>query len=388
VLYKRFQQSNRKKESEMNAIDEFSALLQECTPPARWIPAYPVLIYGAGFLGKFTADYLKARGVEVAGFLDAQAKPGQYLAEVPVMTLADWLFRHDPAHYEVFIAIMNPSFISQISEIHQRIIAYGFARCIYLPATLEYFVLQYDLPRQFENPRQYYEQFLPELARLDTLLADEKSRQCVRNLVRARCRDEPIWDYCASDQYRPSGLSCPQSLRFIDGGAFSGDTLTDFSQHGYRFEAVAAFEPDPENFRKLVSNTTVSCENLIRFPCALGKQTKTVYFHADGSENARIFARGGGASVQCVALDDVLPDFCPNLIKMDIEGAEPDALIGAENLIARNRPHLAICVYHCLDHLWRIPFMIHEWNLGYRFYMRQHSPIFNTVLYAIPENVN
>jgi FkbM family methyltransferase len=371
----------------MIAIDEFSALLRECTP--RWIrnPAYPVLIYGAGGHGKLAAAYLKARGIEIAGFLDVQAKPGQYLADVPVMTLADWLSQHDPARHEVFIAIVNPSFVSQIPEIHQRIIAHGFARCVYLPVTLEYLSLHYDLPRQFKNPRQYYEQFLPELARLDTLLADEKSRQCVRNFVRALCRDELIQDYCTSDQYHPAGLPCPQPLRFIDGGAFSGDTLADFNQHGYHFEAVAVFEPDPENFQKLVSNTT-SCENMIRFPCALGERTQTVHFHAAGSMGAHIISAGGGITVQCVALDDVLPDFRPNLIKMDIEGAEPDALIGAENLIVRNRPHLAICVYHCLDHLWRIPFMIHEWNLGYRFYMRQHRPISETVLYAIPENTN
>jgi FkbM family methyltransferase len=369
----------------MNAIDEFSALLQECTPPARWVPAYPVLIYGAGTNGEIAATYLKAHGVEVAGFLDVQAKPGQYLADVPVMTLSDWLSRHDPARHEVFIAIMNPSFVSQIPEIHQRIIAHGFARCVYLPATLEYFSLQYDLPWQFENVRQYYEQFLPELARLDTLLADEKSRQCARNIVRARCRDELPQDYCASDQYHPVGLPYPQPLRFIDGGAFTGDTLADLNQHGYRFEAVAAFEPDPENFQKLVSNTT-SCENMIRFPCALGERTETVHFYADGSAGAHIC--GEGNSVQCVALDDVLPDFRPNLIKMDIEGAEPEALMGAKNLIGRNHPHLVICVYHCLDHLWRIPFMIHEWGFGYRFYMRQHNPFLDTVLYAIPENAN
>ncbi|MDR2260412.1 MAG: FkbM family methyltransferase [Azoarcus sp.] len=78
-------------------------------------------------------------------------------------------------------------------------------------------------------------------------------------------------------------------------------------------------------------------------------------------------------------------DFRPNLIKMDIEGAEPEALMGAKNMIARHRPHLAICLYHRLDHLWRIPLMIHEWNLGYRFHMRQHAPLFELVLYAYPD---
>jgi hypothetical protein len=35
--------------------------------------------------------------------------------------------------------------------------------------------------------------------------------------------------------------------------------------------------------------------------------------------------------------------------------------------------------------LWRIPFMIHEWNLGYRFYMRQHESICDIILYAYPD---
>jgi hypothetical protein len=70
---------------------------------------------------------------------------------------------------------------------------------------------------------------------------------------------------------------------------------------------------------------------------------------------------------------------------MDIEGAEPEALMGAKNMIVRDRPHLAICLYHYFDHLWRIPFMIHEWNIGYRFFMRQHAPVRGIMMYAYPD---
>jgi hypothetical protein len=37
---------------------------------------HPVLVYGAGDTGRKLAAFLKARGVEIAGFLDAKCKSG------------------------------------------------------------------------------------------------------------------------------------------------------------------------------------------------------------------------------------------------------------------------------------------------------------------------
>ncbi|MDR2093150.1 MAG: FkbM family methyltransferase [Azoarcus sp.] len=368
--------------------DKFAALLRDCPPPpSAYQPAHPVLIYGAGCAGRGMVEHLKARGVVIAGFLDAKARPGQYIAGIPVSTLPEWLSRNDPSHYEVFIAIANPAFLPQIPELRQQIAAQGFAQCVHHPRKMCWAIISNTLPRHVENFRQYYEQFLPELARLDALLADEESRQCLMAYIRANCREEPVQDYSPADQYRPASLPAwPQPLRFVDGGAFNGDTIIDFRQHGHRFEAIAAFEPDPENFRHLVLNTA-SCENLIRFPCALGDKTQVLRFDANGSMGSHIAGegKGGSISVQCVSLDEVLPDFRPNLIKMDIEGAEPEALMGAKNMIVRHRPHLAICLYHRPEHPWRIPFLIQEWDPGYRFYIRQHAPLLDLVLYAYPD---
>jgi FkbM family methyltransferase len=370
----------------MNAMDKFAAHLQDCAPQPGWTPGpHPILIYGAGNSGKRAALRLKERGAEIAGFLDAAAKPKQCLVGLPVSTLEDWLSRYDPADHEVFIALSNPVFLPQIPGLRQKMAASGFACSTYHPYELAR--LTEDVISHFENKalQQYYEQFLPELVRLETLLADEESRQCLVNYMRARCRQESAQYYSPMDQYRPTGLPpWPQALRFIDGGSFTGDTLADFSQHGYRFEAIAAFEPDPENFQHLVSNNT-AYENIINFPCALGSKTEHVRFNADGHAGSYISEKGA-QSIQCVALDDVLPDFRPNLIKMDIEGAEPEALMGAKNMIMRHRPHLAICLYHRPDHLWRIPFLLDEWQLGYRFYLRQHHPVFELVLYAYPDD--
>jgi hypothetical protein len=95
-------------------------------------------------------------------------------------------------------------------------------------------------------------------------------------------------------------------------------------------------------------------------------------------------ATEGGNSVPVVALDDwcrensVKPDF----IKMDIEGAEPDAIQGASEVIRAYRPRLAICLYHRLSDMWVIPNMLKTLVPEYRFWCRKNAPYAEFVLYA------
>ncbi len=68
---------------------------------------------------------------------------------------------------------------------------------------------------------------------------------------------------------------------------------------------------------------------------------------------------------------------------MDIEGAELEALKGAERTIRQHRPQLAICVYHSLPDVWEIPLLIHQFDPGYTFYLRSYGFMgLETVLYA------
>jgi hypothetical protein len=71
---------------------------------------------------------------------------------------------------------------------------------------------------------------------------------------------------------------------------------------------------------------------------------------------------------------------------MDIEGSEIDALNGSIGIIKRDKPRLAICVYHKLTDLWKIPLLINNILPEYHLYLRHHNGISyacETVLYAI-----
>lgn len=91
-----------------------------------------------------------------------------------------------------------------------------------------------------------------------------------------------------------------------------------------------------------------------------------------------------GDSIVEVDNIDSLKDITPTFIKMDVEGSEYQALVGAKNTIRRSHPRLAICVYHKLEDIWEIPLLIQSIDPDYVFYLRHYSFADNeTVLYAI-----
>ncbi|WP_026491286.1 FkbM family methyltransferase [Butyrivibrio sp. XPD2002] len=89
-------------------------------------------------------------------------------------------------------------------------------------------------------------------------------------------------------------------------------------------------------------------------------------------------------SIKICSIDDTPECEGASFIKMDIEGAEWDALHGAEKTICRNKPKLALCIYHSDEDMIRIAEYIHELVPEYRLYVRHHTRRnHETVLYAV-----
>ena len=142
-------------------------------------------------------------------------------------------------------------------------------------------------------------------------------------------------------------------------------------------EAIDAFEPDPANFVKLAqyvqTNAAALPDTVCLFPCGVDAATTQVRF-SSGQGTSSHASTTGDTVIQCVSLDEALPKFRPNLIKMDIEGAEYAALWGARHLIAEHRPALAICLYHRPEHLWQIPLLVKQLTGGGgKYFLRSHS---------------
>jgi hypothetical protein len=86
-------------------------------------------------------------------------------------------------------------------------------------------------------------------------------------------------------------------------------------------------------------------------------------------------------------LDDLEWPLAPTYIKMDIESAEPEALRGAQRLLRRHHPILAICTNHRSEHLWQIPNLIHSISSEYHIFLRRYAEeCWKGVCYAVPSN--
>lgn len=88
-------------------------------------------------------------------------------------------------------------------------------------------------------------------------------------------------------------------------------------------------------------------------------------------------------TVTSMTLDSIPYSGRPSMLKMDIEGAENEALRGAQQLIKRDTPFLAICAYHRQADVWELPIAVAKLNQSYQFYLRRFSSHpWDTVLFC------
>lgn len=173
---------------------------------------------------------------------------------------------------------------------------------------------------------------------------------------------------------------------YVDCGAYTGDTYRTF-QAARPCAAAYLFEPDPGNYSALVRSvvdlpTPVHC-----LPLAVSDEHRLVTF-SGGDGEACALSEAGSDRVLAVPLDDVLTTVQVDFLKIDVEGADLQALRGAKRLIARCRPVIAISLYHNPDDLWEIPLTAFELCEDYDFFVRQHCfNSFDSVLYAVPRSV-
>lgn len=212
-------------------------------------------------------------------------------------------------------------------------------------------------------------------------LEDEETNRYINIILemRKKCEDDLYdrqyyentggkMDYFCDSSISPSG-----DVTLIDVGAFEGESIEVVRQfYGERLKMCLAFEPDSKSFNKL--KNFIDCqefENKCKiFPYALGDEEKIIHFSESGSTSQ--LSENGDVELQQKVFDDLKIDKIVGdaMIKMDIEGAEECALKGMEEFIRKNKPYLAICLYHKEDDIYRIPKLIKSFYSGYRLYIR------------------
>ena len=350
-----------------------------------------IYIYGSGIYGKFLFNVLSHLGYseQILGFInDYVTNDNESLFDIPVKKCGDIVFTDGDI---IVIGIQNNANVIRIlNEKKLNYIVADYDQSFYqdnLMYSVYKCIKTSSISDMVGKIMQYYSGILGNDDDILSLYDEKISKENIKNrLAFYKTGDISYIDkipvnyhqYFQDDYY-----SISEKEVFVDCGAFDGDSINDFWDFTKgKYKKIIGLEPDTISFDKL-RDATKDYHDVQLICCATGKENTKVCFSSQGVLGSTFSDDGNGDLTDVKKLDDILKDEKPTLIKMDIEGAELDTLIGAENTIRKFKPKLAVCIYHKIEDIITIPKYLHSLVPEYKYRVRQHSSsMLETVLYA------
>jgi len=344
--------------------------------------AKAICLFGAELNGQGLAYYLNTNKIKINFFCDNNLKlwDKNICLNIPCIS-PDKL--KNISHDDTLTIISSRYY----KEIGKQLTDLGFNNFFSCPSYLYLRVKKYLLSVNLQALKQ-------NISNLIDILGDDHSKIILVNIIKNwfssinNFIDTNNWEKAKGAQYFPQDIiKLKKDEVFVDVGAFDGDTVALFIKESCsKFNKIISYELDKNNYLKLLENVNryepEIKSRIVSHNMGLMNENKIINYFS-GSTSAVIDLHSS-ATGQVVKLSEHLKNISPTYIKMDIEGAEFDALMGAEEIIKTCKPKLAVCVYHNPEHFWHIPFYIKRIAPEYRIYLRHHSlDITETVCYAI-----
>jgi len=333
------------------------------------------ILFGAGEASNEVCSYLESNNKKIIAFSDNNQKLiGQTKNNIPIISPS------------AISSLLSSNVAIIISSSNQYIIAnqlmedLGIKLDRIFPYLTEMFSAHYDGDLLFKNSGK--------ISELIDLLSDQESKDYIKRILEFRWTLNPrclvpnpklksFYDY-NEDILGPK----PDQV-VVDCGAYNGDTAQLYLQRTDNRCVIYAIEAFPTNFKVL--SQWVKDNNLqnkvIPINIAVGEKNGTISFSSEKDlldPRASIISKRGADSAlkfKVETLDEIFSrryNTPVNFIKMDIEGAEEKAILGAENLIKKYKPGLAIASYHLPAHLWELPLLLSKMNSNYRIFAGHH----------------
>lgn len=216
-------------------------------------------------------------------------------------------------------------------------------------------------------------------------LNDEESKRTLEGLINFRLNREidylDDFKFRLNEQYFESFIKLGNHSTFIDGGGFDGGTSKQFASIYPGYESIYYFEPNDLSYNKSLENLR-NTKDIKFFKKGLWNKSEVLYFDNTLGSASKI-SKIGNDSIETISLDELkIPEI--SFMKLDIEGAERKALEGAKETIIRNKPVLAICVYHNQEDFLDVPEFVLNLNSTYKIYLRHYTTgVFETVMYFV-----
>ncbi len=361
----------------------------------------PVVLYGAGNLGRLARDHLRLVGQDFALVVDRNAASLQ----------------GDPAWHSV--TLMTPDAVPDAVKA-EALLAVSISSVPFVPLEAQlmadgwrHVVPFYDLAETFRDQHPLSNGWFADPFSHDDLNAmaatlgswdDDISRaHHLQFIAWRRLRSE--WSFAGAPMLTCARFFIPEVLAaldptktFVDLGAPSWQRRGGLPRRDCdrqpdiepRFGGVLAIEPDAANRAELetmVSSLPVSVAQHIRIEDAVVDATSGRRRFHTGLGYASQLSETGRDIVETTTIDALCAglDPAPGFIKLHLEGAEHDSLLGGLDTIRRHRPMVALTVYHDADGLYRTARLLMTALENYRFLFRMHGSCgTGAVIYALP----
>lgn len=226
------------------------------------------------------------------------------------------------------------------------------------------------------------------IIKTERLIKDKKSREIYRayiNFLSYRIEMPQKFKSEYEESFFPKTLPKSADVVIDAGiGTLNGKAMAPFLEYADIVGSegfVYGFEPVPQYAKEIEQNIKEDgYKNAKVYPYGVWSEntTKDLYFgELSSSFVLPCYDDPPTVKVKLISLDSFVEQNNikkVDLIKMDVEGAETEALKGAENIIRQHKPKLVIAVYHKPEDFFNIISYINSLNPNYSYYLENHGP--------------
>ncbi|MCL4338826.1 FkbM family methyltransferase [Patescibacteria group bacterium] len=373
--------------------------LQEHFPPRELIcnRNIPCVVFGAARMGKIFVENLQAKNIKVSAIVDNNPKlHDRKIGEAKIISFvtAKKLYLATP--------ILVASLMYE-SEIYSLLKKAGF-KYIYPLGYLNILYPDIFISSEYENTFNslFSKRNLIDILQTEQILTESNSKKIFENLIKFRLSLDKKYIKLAQSSkktyFDESILKLNSQEILADCGAFDGDTVLSFCKTvKNKFMKIYSFEPDTANYIKLQKiSRKIDHKRIIPIKRGVFYKEGTIDFSENSSVDSRIIKKnlsnnhaagnaGKTKSIRLSSLDFFFRDKPkPTIIKMDIEGVEREALLGAKKIIRQTKPKLIISIYHHAADLWKLILLIKKLNPSYKLFVRHYSnELVDTICIAV-----
>lgn len=319
-------------------------------------------IFGAKRLGRFVQKECEKNSITVHGFV---SNGGDNVFSPDILEADDCVIVASMYHVDICkqldaAGVKNYIYYECLAQADGRFRVYHETAFLGIFDEMEenskeykyvYSLLEDDLSREiYQNVLGYRMTFNTEYTIRAHALSEQEGKQDLDNVILHRLEGE--------------------SPVFFDVGGFDGQSTLDFIDKVKNYKKVYFFEPDEDIM--LNSQKRLSANRDIEYIQAGAGAVHGLSQYDNIGEGGGCVSFLGKQTIQVVRLDEFITSEL-SYIKMDIEGAELDAICGAEQFIKMKHPLLSVSVYHRPGDIHRLTKKILEFNPQYHIYIRHYT---------------